>query len=492
MTRFWLLGLCLGAIVICETSAQPPLRWGMDETGGAPYVYDDRQKGFEIELAHYLAQELGRVSEPVSGDWKSLPELLQRGDIDIVMNGYEYAPQFREQATLPYYLYRFQLVVHRDEQEILTWQDLRKPINGEKVKVGVLTGSAAQRFLEKEFGDSIEIVTSDDVANQFELVATRQTAKMRATVQDNCAATYYVATDKESRLKRVAVSQQRGFYVILTRKEDEALREKLNLALRKAHQDGTLERIYRKYDLWNEDQKDLGQWMENWPPPTEEVKADWSRLLLRLVKAAGVTVFLAVTSFPLAMLLGLLIAIVRLYGPRGVAWLAVVYVEVIRGTPLLLQLFFIFYVLPELSPLLALSPMTAGIVGLAINYSASEAENYRAGILAIPRGQEEAALALGMPRRTMIWHIIVPQAVRIVIPPVTNDFIALFKDTSVCSVILITELTRQYNILYNNHRDLILELAFLTAGLYLMMSYPLALLARYFEKRFDQAKEESR
>ena len=76
-------------------TAQPPLRWGMDETGGAPYVYDNRKKGFELDLAAFLAKELGRTSEPISGEWKDLPELLKRGDIDIVLNGYEYSKQFR-------------------------------------------------------------------------------------------------------------------------------------------------------------------------------------------------------------------------------------------------------------------------------------------------------------------------------------------------------------------------------------------------------------
>ena len=142
-----------------------------------------------------------------------------------------------------------------------------------------------------------------------------------------------------------------------------------------------------------------------------------------------------------------------------------------------------FYLLPQLIPGFNLSPIQAGILGLAINYSAYEAENYRAGLIAVPRGQMEAALALGMNPLTALRVVIVPQAVRVVIPPVTNDFIALFKDTSVCSVILITELTRKYNELYNFNRDYIIQLAFITAGLYLVMSYPLAMVARILEKR---------
>ena len=98
---------------------------------------------------------------------------------------------------------------------------------------------------------------------------------------------------------------------------------------------------------------------------------------------------------------------------------------------------------------MSLPEFWAGVLGLAINYSAYEAENYRAGLLAIPRGQMEAALSLGMSTRTALRRVIIPQAVRIVIPPVTNDFIALFKDTSVCSMIAVVELTGMYRFLFN-------------------------------------------
>ena len=180
---------------------------------------------------------------------------------------------------------------------------------------------------------------------------------------------------------------------------------------------------------------------------------------------------------PLAMAFGLLIALGRLYGPRPLAAVLSGYVELIRGTPLMLQLFVLFY-------LLKLPPWVAGISGLAINYSAYEAEIYRAGLQAIPPGQMEAALALGMSRMMALRRVIIPQAVRIVIPPVTNDFIALFKDTSVCSVITLVELTKQYSILANSTGGAI-EFALAVAALYLMMSVPLSWFSRWSEGRMS-------
>jgi polar amino acid transport system substrate-binding protein len=481
------------------------LRWGTDPTGGAPYVYKDGDKyvGFEVELAEYLAKELGRTSKMKTGDWDKLPELLGKPaddeeGIDIVLNGYELREDLEKKypSTVPYYVYKLALIIHKDSADAIAgWSDLaREKAKGEKRSVGVLGGSVAHQYMKsKRFGDKIELAINPDVATVIGLVEQK---RLDATVQDTPAALYYVKHGKG--LKLADEPRKAGFYVILTRESDKDLREQLNAAIKKGIKDGTLKTIYEKYGLWNEDQERLLYWTEQkWPPPFssdeedeegEKGKVDWSKMILELLRAAGMTVFLAVASFPIAMLIGMLVALGRVYGPALVRFPLGLYVEFLRGTPLLLQLYFVFYLLPQITQqafgfAFNLTPIQAGILGLAINYSAYEAENYRAGLLAIPRGQMEAALALGMNPFTALRVVIVPQAVRIVIPPVTNDFIALFKDTSVCSVILITELTRKYNELYNFNRDYIIQLAFITAGLYLIMSYPMAILARYLEKR---------
>ena len=139
------------------------------------------------------------------------------------------------------------------------------------------------------------------------------------------------------------------------------------------------------------------------------------------------------------------------------------------------------YVVLGLFSILALYPVL-GILGLAINYSAYESEIYRAGLQAVPPGQLEAALSLGMSRTQAIRRIIVPQAVRIVIPPVVNDFIALFKDTSVVSVVTLVELTKRFSVLSMSTQATV-ELMAMTAGLYLLMSYPMSIISRRIERR---------
>ncbi len=465
------------------------LRWGGDASGGGPYIYqgpDNKLVGFEYELADYLAAQIGVKPQYVNWEWENLPLVLDGGKIDLVLNGYEWSAE-REQlwsSTIPYYIYKLQLMARLNDVSITDWENLRAKAGAPRKRVGVLQGSAAERYLESRYGKSIELKRYPEVTSVMGLV---EQGQLDATVQDVPIAIFY-GKDFPG-LHNVGKPDVPGYYVGYVRRGDDRLRTELNAAIRKAMADGTLERIYKKYSVWNDDQRRLAEVAKNWPPPMSETTASrWSNMpqyIKLLLRAALTTVELSFLSMPLAIAIGLVVAIGRLYGP---AWIRVpfeVYVEIIRGTPLLLQLFVIYYVLPQFTGL-SIPEFWAGVFGLAINYSAYEAENYRAGLLAIPRGQMEAALSLGMSTRTALRRVIVPQAVRIVIPPVTNDFIALFKDTSVCSMIAVTELTGEYRFLFQSHPHLMIEFGMLTALLYLLMSYPLSLVARRMETRFKK------
>jgi polar amino acid transport system substrate-binding protein len=179
----------------------------------------------------------------------------------------------------------------------------------------------------------------------------------------------------------------------------------------------------------------------------------------------------------LAIPLGMLLALARLYLPRARP-AATLYVEIVRGTPVLLQLYVLYY---GLAGVLSLGAWTAAIVGLGLNYAAYEAEIYRAGILAVPRGQMEAALSLGMTTRLALRRIVLPQALRVALPGVANDFIALLKDTSLVSVITVVELTKRMTITAVDDRGWLIP-GVLCAALYLAMSYPLSRLARRLER----------
>jgi polar amino acid transport system substrate-binding protein len=459
--------------------------YGSDMEGGGPYAYPEPDvpqgiTGFEVELMRRLAGDLG--VEPVfsQGQWDKLLQVLDSGRIDAVINGYEWTEQRARDylATRPYYVYQLQLMVRRGSPA-RSWADLRAPKpGGGQWTVGVLVGSAADTFADEQGGPNVRVVRFDGATDAMTAV---QNGQYDATLQDLPAARFYAT--RFPGLESVGPPESHGYYVIYVHAQDRSLRDALDRGLGRLIASGDLRRLYERYGIWTEAQNELSVFRGPIEPVAGKVSdRGWPllrRYLPRLLEAALVTIVLSVTSMPLAMALGLLIAIGRLYGPRPLKPLLGGYVELIRGTPLMLQLFVLFY-------LLKLPPWVAGISGLAINYSAYEAEIYRAGLQAIPTGQMEAALALGMSRGMALRRVIVPQAVRIVIPPVTNDFIALFKDTSVCSVITLVELTKEYSILANSTGGAI-EFALAAATLYMLMSVPLSWLSRWSERRLAGA-----
>jgi polar amino acid transport system substrate-binding protein len=487
--------LCLALTVLSCGITAPPLRadaleriqksgrllYGSDMEGGGPYAYPDPRSpsqvtGFEVELMALLARDLG--AEPVfsQGPWDKLLLVLDSGRIDLVINGYEWTPQRARDylATRPYYFYQLQLMVRRGSP-VRSWADLTRPRPGVgRWTVGVLVGSAAETYASEQGGSNVLVVKFDGSTDAMLAV---ENGQCDMTLQDLPAARFY--GERFPGLESVGPPESHGYYVIYVSNRDAPLRDALDRSLARLIESGELRRLYERYGIWTESQAELSKHSG----PIERVTGGrepggWSLLLRyrsRLIKAAITTFALSVTSMPLAMVLGLLIAIGRLYGPGALRPILSGYVELIRGTPLMLQLYVLYF-------LLKLPAEVAGVAGLAINYSAYEAEIYRAGLQAIPAGQMEAALALGMSRRMALRRVIVPQAVRIVIPPVTNDFIALFKDTSVCSVITLTELTKEYSVL-GNSTGAPIEFALAVATIYLLMSLPLSWFSRWSERR---------
>ncbi len=495
------------ADVLAEMRRGGGMLWGGDQEGGGPYVFPREDNpaqvtGFEVDLANRLGEYLKVRAMFTQGQWDKMPDMLRTGKVHAILNGYEFTPERAEvmEATIPYYVYALQLMGRKGDARINSWDDLKKPRGAAKVKIGVLTGSAAEAYASKFCAGLCEVISYEGNTDCMREV---ETGKLDATIPDTPVAAFYAA--RFPGLRRIGEPVARGYYVIYVRKGEAAFLQALNEAIVLMVRNGDLEGIYRKYGIWDAQQAEVadiagkGRFYgyqkatearveRDRMPPAESVKVETRKRGWQIVtnysgillQSAGMTVVLSCLSFPMAIVLGLMIALGRLYGR---AWLRLPlsgYVEFLRGTPVMLQLYFIFFFLPEMG--VKIPAFWTGILGLAINYSAYESEIYRAGLQAIPKGQMEAALALGMSRARALRRIIVPQAVRMVIPPVVNDFIALFKDTSVCSVVTIVELTKRFSILSMSTQATV-ELMGMTALLYLMMSYPMSIVSRRIESR---------
>ncbi|WP_323914278.1 amino acid ABC transporter permease [Aeromonas caviae] len=192
------------------------------------------------------------------------------------------------------------------------------------------------------------------------------------------------------------------------------------------------------------------------------------------------TVPLTLITFVLGIVLGLSVALARLYGPALLVILVRFYVWLIRGTPLLVQLFLIFYGLPSAG--IVLDAFTAAVIGFTLNIGAYSSEIIRATLAAIPKGQWEAAYSIGMNWPQVMWRVILPQAARIAVPPLSNTFISLVKDTSLAAAVTVPELFLAAQRLASvTYEPLILYIE--TALIYLMFSSVLSTLQDRLEQR---------
>jgi polar amino acid transport system permease protein len=210
------------------------------------------------------------------------------------------------------------------------------------------------------------------------------------------------------------------------------------------------------------------------------IEPDWlGRNAPFILGGIGITIQVCVASIALAVVLALAGALGRLSTNAIIYAVASLYVSLVRGTPLLVQIYLIFFALPQLG--LVLDAIPSGIIALGFNYGAYMTEVFRAGIQAVPSGQREAAQALGMPERVIFRRIIVPQAVRIVIPAVGNEFIAMIKDSSLVSVITVQELLWRARSV--GTRDARTIQAFLVAAL---VYWILTIIFSYFQDRLER------
>ena len=216
------------------------------------------------------------------------------------------------------------------------------------------------------------------------------------------------------------------------------------------------------------------------------MKFDWSVIwdnLGRLAEGTELTVLLAVITMVLAIPGGLLLAFLRLSRFRLVRGGATAFVEFFRATPLILQIYWFFYVLPATFDI-QLSAFTTGLVGLSLNVSAFNSETFRAGLGSIRRGQAHAGLALGMTPRQVMWQVVLPQAVWRVLPALASTWVSLFKDTSLVSTIAVADLS--YNAIQIRAQTFrILEVLTAMAALYWAMGYPQAKLVDWIHRRFE-------
>jgi His/Glu/Gln/Arg/opine family amino acid ABC transporter permease subunit len=438
LTLLVLLGgiLSLGAPAVAGDESPRVVKVGTEGVY-PPFSYRDSETneltGYDIEVMEAVGKEAGWDVQFVEAPFDALFPALDSGRIDVIANQVTITPEreARYRFSTPYTYSRGVIVTAADTDDITSLEDLDGRTTAQ-------TASSNWAQVAKDAGAKVEYV--QDFGPAVELLIQ---GRVDAIVNDNIAVLDYLATTGTDEVK---IAGNAGDEVLeqalVFRQSDAELQQEADEAIAALKKDGTLAEISEKYfgaDVTVPGGTEDVAVKERDARTTWEVVKDtaWP-MFVGLVKA---NIPLTIASFILGMVLAVAAALARLSSIRVLGAIARAYISIIRGTPLIVQLFIIFYGLPQVG--IDLDPYPAAIVGLSLNVGGYAAEVVRAAILSVPRGQYEAATVIGMDYGQTMRRVVLPQAARIAVPPLGNTLLSLIKDTALTSLILVPELFRE-------------------------------------------------
>jgi His/Glu/Gln/Arg/opine family amino acid ABC transporter permease subunit len=439
-------------LVIGTDATYPPF----ESTEGGEF------KGFDIELGNAIGEELGAKVRWANTAFDGIfPALLAR-KFDLVMSSVTITDERKRQLAFsdPYYE-AGQIVAVRGTDDKTHGLD---NLNGKEV--GIQINTTAEQPLKERTG--IKVRRYDQIDQALQDLANGNIA---AVVGDAPTLRYMIKRGFPQ-LKTIGDLLTQEHYGVVMRPQEKDLQAAVNGALAKLRSDGRFAKLEEKWFGQNAD-ADVGTGPRTVP---------WGRIVQALLFGIGLTIQLTLIAVLLGMPIGLVAALCRQVRFAPVRWLFTGYVELLRGTPLLVQIIFVYYALPQLAHI-NLPPFVAAVWALSLNSGAYISEIFRAGIQSIDSGQMEAARSLGMTYGLALRTVVLPQAFRRVLPPLTNEAIAMLKDTSLVSTIGMVELTRAGQQLSSS---LALPLAVwpLVALFYLAVTFPLTRLAAWLEAKW--------
>lgn len=438
--RTYLLGLLLIVAFVLSACGSPTqnteeplksagvLRIGTEGVY-APFSYHDpatgQLAGYDVDVARAVGDKIGVNVEFVETPWDSIFAALEANRFDVVANEVTITPERQAKYDLsePYSVGEGVIVTRADDNSITSLDDL-------KGKVAAENATSNWSEIARKAGARVEAVEGFTQA-----ITLLNQGRVDVVVNDSIAVYAYLAETNDTSVKiagTVGEKSEQGFAA----RKDSGLLPELNKALDELRADGTLATISEKYLKAN----------ATGAPDTERPapRSTWQLIgdnLWPLAKAAiTMTIPLTVISFIIGLVIALAVALARISSTAVLSNIARFYISVIRGTPLLVQLFIVFFALPEFG--VKIDPFPAAVIAFSLNVGGYAAEIIRSAILSIPKGQWEAAQTIGLNYVGALRRIVLPQAARVAVPPLSNTLISLVKDTSLASTILVTELLR--------------------------------------------------
>jgi len=406
------------------------LRVGTEGTY-APFSFQDpatgQLAGYDVDVANAVGQKLGKKVEFVQTPWDSIFAALEANRFDVVANEVTITPERQSKYDLsePYSVGEGVIITRANDDSIKSLADLKGKTVGASI-----TSNWAQ--VSRDAGATVAPVEGFTQA-----ITLLNQGRVDAVVNDSIAFHAYQAETNNQSVKIGATIGEKSEQGFAARKNSGLLPE-LNKALDDLRADGTLATISQKYLKANASGAPAAGGAD------AAHRSVWALIgdnLWPLAKAAiTVTIPLTVISFAIGLVIALVVALGRLSRNVVLSNISRFYISIIRGTPLLVQLFIIFFALPQIG--VKLEPFLAAVIAFSLNVGGYAAEIIRSAIQSIPKGQWEAAETIGYHYAGALRRIILPQAARVAVPPLSNTLISLVKDTSLASTILVTELLR--------------------------------------------------
>ncbi|WP_082931905.1 ABC transporter permease subunit [Mycolicibacterium setense] len=401
----------------------------------SPFSYHDTATGqlvgYDVDVARAVADKLGVTVEFVETPWDSIFAALEANRFDVVANEVTITPERQAKYDLsqPYSVGEGVIVTRADDDSIKSPADL-------KGKVAAENATSNWSEIARKAGARVEAVEGFTQA-----IKLLNQGRVDVVVNDSIAVYAYLAETNDTSVKiagSVGEKSEQGFAA----RKDSGLLPELNTALDQLRADGTLAEISQRYLKTN------ASGAPTTGDETARSRSTWQLIadnLWPLARAAlTMTIPLTIISFVIGLVIALAVALARLSPNVVLSNIARFYISIIRGTPLLVQLFIVFFALPEFG--VRIDPFPAAVIAFSLNVGGYAAEIIRSAIQSIPKGQWEAAETIGLNYTGTLRRIILPQAARVAVPPLSNTLISLVKDTSLASTILVTELLRQAQI----------------------------------------------
>jgi His/Glu/Gln/Arg/opine family amino acid ABC transporter permease subunit len=466
-----------------------------------PFEYMDKDKmiGFDVDIGNEIAKDLGLKSKWIGLEWAGVLGSLESGKCDLAMAGITITEERKGKGYVfsrPYFLSGQEIVRRKGDTRISKPQDLIDK------KVAVQQETTGQFAIAKLGVPKEHMVKFDQV--QDGLMDVRN-GRSDATVGDLPALKSMIQKGFPE-LELVGEPFVKESLGIVAWKNDPDIIGLVNRSLSQIMVDGRYAAIYKKWfnePLTTEIVGELENRKKQGSPVKELPLSEFATVQAKprvggsaftfrwdilanaapqLVKGAELTLILTFMSLGIGIPSGLILALLRISPVKVLNWISMVYVEIIRGTPLLMQIYVIYFVLPAIG--IELSSFVAGVLALSLNAAAYISEIFRAGIESIDSGQMEAARSLGMDYPQAMTNVILPQTLRRVLPPLTNEAVALLKDSSLVSVVALAELMRVgKEIATNGGSPTTVYLG--VAVFYLVMTLPLTWLVRRLENKWQ-------